>query len=1125
MINRSEIPDRLFDRDRRPFRFPSRFVFALALLVAPSIGMATEPSGEDFFESRVRPVLVEHCTDCHGEDSAESDLRVDTLAGLLRGGERGPAIVIGKPNESLLIGAIRHGELLKMPEKTKLPAKQIADLARWVEIGAPWPNAEPLPEVTSTTVDEEPDWSDEQKSFWAFRPPVRSPVPSTKRTDWVRTPIDAFILARLEAAELAPARKAQKRTLLRRAALDLIGIPPTPEEIDAFLADETPDAFAHVIDRLLASPFYGQRWGRHWLDVARYADSNGLDENLAFANAFRYRDYVVRAFNRDLPFDQFVREQLAGDLLSDRPDASDAFDRLTATGFLSLGAKMLAEDDPVKMRMDIIDEQIDTIGRTFMGITLGCARCHDHKFDPVSTHDYYGLAGIFESTRTMENFSVVARWQELPLAEPDALEARAAHLKQIAGKQTEIDRLVQSANAAILDEARLHAGDYLLAALRRRRLDELHARARPHGARPDIESHPGTVLVEAEDFARGNVEKDFRTYGKSIGVLVNKGATPNFAEYDIDLPEAGMYRVELRYAAAASRPCKLFVNGALVKPDAAGAVTGSWNPDGQKWEVQGFFEFETGRNVVRLEQPQFFPHIDKLLLAPEPDGIPSTDQKPFDPTYQPLPELVGQWTTWLGKIEKDADPTFAELRDFLSTTRADVRDEEKAPASIPEAAASKANRDASIRELANRYGERFRKAEEKWRRLMEKPNAKNIERLDDDAEEALRQVLYRPDGPFAPPANIETRYGAEKRGRLVELRGEKGSLEKATPQFAHAMAVSDQTPKDVRIHVRGSHLSQGAVVPRRMLRVLAPESQSTIDPGASGRLELADWLANPSHPLTARVIVNRIWLWHFGQGLVRSPDNFGRLGERPTHPELLDWLTVRFVESGWSIKALHRLILRSSTWQQSAEFGERAAEVDPENRLWWRMNRRRLEAEAIRDSMLAVCGTLDGSMGGSLLPTKNRAYVTSTANIDPVVYVSNRRSIYLPVVRSALFDVFQAFDFADPSVLNGQRQSTTVAPQALFMMNSRFSADVALRLAQRIAREEPADPNARVVRAWRLVYGRSPSADEIARSVTYVGEYETRFGRHYPDRDDAPLRAWQSLCRALLGANEFLFVE
>ena len=788
---------------------------AVVLVPPEHAAGATDAPGVEFFEKRVRPLLVERCWDCHSSESAESELRLDSLNGMLQGGMRGPAIVMGEPEKSLLVSAIRHGERLKMPPKEKLTTRQIADLVAWVRMGSPWPNAQPTTPLNVTWDSGDPEFTEQQRSFWAFQRPTRSAVPDVRDRDWVRSPIDAFILAQLEDKQLSPAPPADHRTLIRRATFDLTGLPPTPDEIAAFLTDKFPDAFVKVVDRLLQSPRYGERWGRHWLDVARYADSNGLDENLAYANAFRYRDYVVEAWNCDKPFDQFVREQIAGDLLPGSSRPTVTIQRRTATGFLSLGAKMLAEDDPVKMQMDIIDEQVDLIGRAFMGMTLGCARCHDHKFDPIPTADYYALAGIFKSSRTMENFNVVARWQELPLASREAIQQRDAHQSRIDAKQTEIKQLKQTAETK--------------------------------------------------------------------------------------------------------------------------------------------------------------------------------------PTHK----------TQLKKLEQ-------ELSD----------------------------------------------------------------------------------------------------------------LEKNLPSIAEAMSVTDEeSPGDISIHIRGNHLTLGRIAPRGFLQIVPGDARPKMGTEQSGRLQLAHWLTDSENPLTARVIANRVWLWHFGDGLVRSPDNFGRLGRRPTHPKLLDWLAIQLIQSGWSLKQLHRTIMLSSTYQMSTAWDQNAADQDPENELWWRMNRRRLEAEAIRDALLAASGQIDLQIGGSLLPTANRAYVTSTSNIDPVVYVTNRRSIYLPVVRSALFDVFQAFDFADPSTLRGQRQSTTVAPQALFMMNSAFVAEQSTALTDRLLSDAQRTAAARIRLAYDLAYGRYPSAGEIERMRQFIDGYMQASARYETDISTRRRKAWRSMCRALLSASEFVYLE
>jgi hypothetical protein len=705
-----------------------------------------------------------------------------------------------------------------MPPSGKLPAAEVANLAAWVKMGAPWPGTAPAKQTPAASGE---GFTREQKEFWAFRPPVAVAPPAVRDAAWPRNPIDHFLLAGLEAKGLRPAPPADRRTLLRRVTLDLTGLPPTPEEVRAFVADPSENAFARVVDRLLASPAYGERWGRRWLDVARYADSNGMDENLSFAHAWHYRDYVIDAFNKDKPFDRFVKEQLAGDLL---PAATEAERRelITATGFLTVGPKMLAEDDPVKMQMDIVDEQLDTVGQAFFGLTFGCARCHDHKFDPIPTADYYSLAGIFKSTRTMDTFTVVASWHERPLA---------------TAAEVELLGVYDAATAAL--RARL----------------------------------------------------------------------------------AGLER-----------------------------------------------------------------------------GLP-----------------------------------------------------------------------------------------------------------------ALRVM-----------AGNAARLAAEK--QILVLRQAIDARDKVRPAVPMAMAVEEGTVEDLRVHVRGSHLNLGPVVPRRFPRVLAGDEQRPLGGKQSGRLQLAEWLTRPDHPLTARVFVNRVWLGHFGEGLVRTPDNFGRLGDRPANPALLDWLAVRFVRDGWSVKKLHRLILLSNAYQMSTAYDARAAQADPDNRLFWRMNRRRMEAEQLRDSLLSVSGRLDRAMGGSLLTVPDRRYVVGTSSESYDRYDTPRRSIYLPVIRSDVFSVFQAFDFADPSVTNGRRDTTTVAPQALFMLNGKLALDESKQLAQRLL-AMPGDDAGRVSAAYERLYSRPASASDVRRALDFLKRYEQVLAGQKVAAAESRPRAWQGLCRVLLASNEFIFVE
>jgi cytochrome c553 len=823
-----------------------RAVLVVAALLSSPVSARAD---DEFFEKKIRPVLVEKCLSCHGapEGKVKGGLKLNSRADLLTGGDTGPAIKPGAPDESLLITAVKYADDLKMPPKGKLTDAQIADLTAWVKDGAPWPKetAQATPDAKAAG----PLFTPDQKAFWAFQPVKEPPAPESKNAPH---PIDRFIVAKLRSVGLAPAAPANRRALLRRVTFDLTGLPPTPEEVDAFLKDTSAAAWETVIDRLLATSSYGERWGRHWLDVARYADSNGLDENTAFGNAWRYRDYVVKSFNDDKPYDRFLKEQLAGDLMPADSDAARR-EQLTATGFLVLGPKVLAEPDKQKMLLDIADEQLDTVGKAFMGLTLGCARCHDHKFDPLPTRDYYSLLAVFTSTRTMQNLNTVARAFERDPNGPESPEVKADRAK--------LDQLKKDV----------------------RKLEQEYSKTPATEKDKRIEIH-----LNAEE--------------KRTAVKKLEAALP---------PPLAVLAVEDGAAAAyGTQPRNLYVQ-----------VRGTYSTPG-------------------VEAPAVFPRI-----------IAGEDQKPFV-SVQPNPA---------DKLE------------------------------------------------ANKI-----------------------------------------------------RYGA------VRAR--------------------------------------------------------------SGRLELANWLADPAHPLTARVIVNRMWQHHFGEGLVRSPDNFGRLGERPTHPELLDWLAARFVSSdpetgcGWSLKKLHKLILLSASYQMSTAHDAKAALADPDNRLLWRFNPRRLEAEAVRDSMLAVAGTLDRTVGGSLLNSGNFEYVTNDQSGTKTQYDSLRRSIYLPVVRNNVFDFFQAFDFVEPHVANGKRASTVVPSQALYLMNNPFVTAQARAFADSLIQAHAGDED-RVRAAYLRAYARPASADEVGRGVTFVLQYDAALGAKERDATARRAKAWAAWCQVLFASSEFVYLN
>ena len=1070
-----------------------------------------------FFESQVRPLLVERCGKCHGAAKQQGGLRLDSREAILTGGDLGTAATPGEPAASLLIEVVGYAGDLKMPPSGKLSDGEIATLTRWVRDGLAWPAGDAKAAPANATTSAANSATAQHPLPWSFVPVAEPAEPKVQKSDWCRGPLDRFVLSRLEQAQLQPAPEADKRTLIRRAKFDLLGLPPTPQEIDAFLADNSADAFAQLVDRYLASPEYGQRWGRHWLDVARYADSNGQDENLAYVNAFRYRDYVVDAFNSDKPYDAFVREQIAGDLLPESAgsgistgDVSKSadqrrFERLVATGFLTLGPKMLAEDDPVKMEMDIVDEQLDAVGSAFLGLTLGCARCHDHKFDPISTADYYALAGIFKSTRTMDNFKVVAQWHERPLGTAAEIAAIAEHAARVAEKKKELADRVEVANRALIDSVRNRSADYLLAATELLAAPPLTSLLQAAEQGPTPAPPDKTVFVEAEQFARGNVLVDTTSYGAGIGVILNRGELPNYTEYDVELPTAGSYQLEIRYAAAEARSVQLLIDGKLRKQEAAGEVTGSWNPDTQRWMPEGVFQLPAGKIVLRIERAAGpIPHLDRIALIPVTGGEENTPRLAV--TAEELATARGlhapfirQWADYL-KSEQSKVDSIWQL--WIAFTRPDFD-----VASVSDMVRSKASHllepsvPATTIDLAARYQAEILAT----------------------AASAGGPFSDLAQGPLKIIAKPEGFYTEDDRQQIAALTAQFDELTKsAPPALPQAMAVEEGTPTDLKIHIRGSHLTLGETSPRGFPRALSTEA-STIASGASGRLELANWMTSKDHPLTARVLVNRLWRWHFGAGLVRSTDNFGNLGDAPSHPELLDWLARRLVDSGWSVKAMHRLIMGSATYQMSTRFDPVAAEADPDNRLLWRMNRRRLEAEAVRDSLLFVGGKLDTSLGGSLLQNKAREYVAGTASVNSTNYQTNRRSLYLPVVRSALYDPFQAFDFAEPTMIKGDRESTTIASQALFMMNSDEMHEQSAALANLLLDLPNADDQQRVAALYARVLGRPATEREVERALSFVGQVMATYTfQHLSERE---LPAWGALCRVLMSSNEFLYVE
>ena len=932
---------------------------------------------------------------------------------------------------------------------------------------------------------------------WAFAPLRLHEPPPTGDPVWDTSPIDRFVRSAQRAAGLPPAPPADRRTLLRRASFALTGLPPTADEVDAFVADPADDdtAFARVVDQFLASPHYGEQQARHWLDLARYSDSNGLDENLAFANAFRYRDWVVRAHNDDLPYDRFVQLQIAGDLLADDPAVG--LDGHVATGFLALGPRMLAEQDKEKLVLDTVDEQLDLVGRTVLGLTIGCARCHDHKFDPIRQRDYYALAGIFRSTKTFAELGHVSRWFDHELATTEQIATRQrAEAEAEAAKQA-LDAAVARAEQQQREQLVGDVCHYLLAA---------HALT------------PHSLFVQAEAASDTSLAADDRHWGDADTVVLHthRGGE-QFAAWRLDVATAGRYQLLVRCAAAESRPMRVLVDGHEVVPKVLDATTGGWLPAHQDWLDGGCFDLATGDHELRLvAHGPHVPHLDALLLVPlaVPASEPDRGGEHGGDHGALLPPVLARTVAVLHS--RRHDPLLALFTDLAAAE----------PAAFGERAAAMQGRGGmaalllgglppmSRRELAARVQTLVTTtAAATAAQAAGKDGQKH---LAEPSLEAVRTLLFDRGGLLALPAEtLRAWLPAATAAQLQDLTTAHAEKVAAVPAKAPtAMCVADGDVVDLPVHLRGSHLTLAPEpTPRGVLSVFASfVPPPSLPAHGSGRVELARWLFAPEQALAARVQANRLWQRAFGQGLSRSPSNFGRRGDRPVLPELLDWLAHDLRAHGWSQKHLWRTILLSRTWRQAASDDPVAHERDPENRRHGRHQRQRLQAEAIRDAMLATAGTLDRSLGGSLLTIGDRDYVTNDQSADAARYDAPRRSLYLPIIRNAMFDLFVAFDYADPSVHLEQRPQTAVATQALWLLNAPFVRQQSRALAMRTLAAAGDDP-ARVLWLWRQVLQRAPSERERQLAADWLG------------RGGEPSAAFTDLAHALFAGNEFVYVD
>ncbi|HUG69615.1 MAG TPA: PSD1 and planctomycete cytochrome C domain-containing protein [Pirellulaceae bacterium] len=911
---------------------------AFGVLVALACAtVASSSEHDDFFEREVRPILVDKCLSCHGAKKQEGNLRLDSRAAVLQGGDGGLVAIAGQPPASRLVDAIRYGDELQMPPDGQLKEGEIAALVRWIELELPWPANQPL-------LESRPDASE---THWAFQPVQKPAMPFLETDTWSRTAIDRFILAKLRDADVSPSEPAVRHALIRRASFDLIGLPPTPDEISMFVKDNSPNAFEKLVDRLLASPRYGERWARHWLDVARYADNKGyvFFEDKKYPWAYTYRDYVIRALNDDVPYDRFVCEQLAADQL----DLGDDKRALTAMGFLTLGGHFMNNTH------DIMDDRIDVVTRGLMGLTVTCARCHDHKYDPVSQADYYSLYGVFRSS-----FEPTVP----PLFEtPPATDEYRKFAEELATREKALVDFVTDKHRELVTDARTRIAEYLLAA---------HARR---------------GLPPADDFM----------------LLTDKG----------DINPAMILRWQT-YLESPKRP------------------------HDRVWSVW--------RAMAALPVGEFSQTADEII-----DGLAASQ----------VNRLVGE-----------------SLR---------------------------SERPQTIEAAARVYAKLLVSVNEKWLSAVKAaPEANPPAALDDPDEEELRQVLYGPDAP--PDAPLALDWGFLSLFPDRPTQGEYQKLIKAVEEWsstgagapARAMVLYDaESPHEPRLFKRGNPNQLGDVVPRQFPQFFA--ARHAPFQNGSGRLELAEAIVDENNPLTARVIVNRIWAHHFGRGLVGTPSDFGLRSDPPSHPELLDYLAATFVAEGWSIKALHRRIMTSSVYRQMSVNREDATRVDPENRLLWKMNRRRLDFESLRDVVLAVSDNLTTEMYGPALDLfgGNQSHP--------------RRSIYGFIDRLDVSPLLTTFDFPNPIASSPQRDSTTVPPQALYLMNNPFAATAARELAKRLQDESP-DSSGRIGRAYEVLFGREPTEGELVTAQEFLGA----------EADEAALSLY---LHGLLMTNEFAFID
>ena len=1049
---------------------------AVLFLFWPEIRLCIATEQEDlvFFETRIRPILAEHCYPCHSQgakakNKLKGGLLLDSRQGMLTGGDSGPALDPKEPSQSLIITAMKH-EDFEMPPSGKLPPDVINDFTAWVQQGAFDPrNANT--NVARPSIDYEA-----ASQFWSFTKPRAATPPSNANPSWASNDIDKFIKARLEQRGIEPVQQASPRELLRRATFDLTGLPPTPEEMQAFLrtSDNTTlsHAFSNAVDRLLTSAHYGEKWGRHWLDVARYAEDQAHTFGVRRrVHAHEYRDWVIKAFNDDMPYDHFIKMQLAGDLVADAQVS--ARQQLAGLGILGLGAIYYKNSDKAQAQADELDDRIDTITRGLLGLTVSCARCHDHKFDPISTQDYYSLAGIFHNTRMVDK----------PLVPPNVVDAYRAAEKVVKQHETAVRTYRDQRKSEIAEQQRRNIRDYMSAVWRFRQEKAVDSATKLQtvAAQLDLDRgwlerwvkflNPSNKYIKSITalqpwLALGEPSGDANTLPPSV-----VAAATEFEEYlnyclderDGKLQEQSGNAVFVSPRVDKTRPLvniKVDLQGSrrlfLVITDAGDGINSDWGD----WLNPLLSNSKGEKSLLELDWINATTDHSKVRKNLNSGGQPlKVDGKIH---------AEGIGTHAFSVIEYSLPPGYQQ---FITQGGLD------------------GSGAGSI----------------EFRVYTTPPNdlGTNRESPERRARKELLKRVFSPSGLFQLNDKDLLNVLTDLQHReLIALDTQwtkaKNSLPKPLP-MAHV--IQDTGQKDLNVYIRGDPSRLGQTAPRRFLRILAGTRRTPYRDG-SGRLELANDIASPENPLTARVIVNRVWQHHFGRGLVDTPSNFGKQGSPPTHPDLLDTLSVRFMSAGWSLKWLHREIMLSTTYQLSSSHNPTAKTLDPENRLHWRMNRRRLEVESWRDALLSVAGNLDKTTGGP------------TVNLDDSN--NNRRTIYGAISRHSLNGLLRLFDFPDANVTSAVRTETIVPQQQLFVLNSDFFVKQSKNVAARVEIEAGEDLVAKVHRIYQLLFGRNADQQELIIASSFLLQ---------SDSEGAKLNRWEQYAQVLLGSNEFLYID